>query len=133
MSHTDHLDIANLFARLSRALDDNDLTALTQVYTEDVTASAPRGGELTGLAAVLDHLRDSQVGTEKTQHCDADLLIDLNGDEARASANQTVYFFRDGEPPHQTSGLRVTYTAVRTPAGWRFRAADIKLQWTRKE
>jgi hypothetical protein len=33
-----------------------------------------------------------------------------------------VYFYRVGQPPHLTSGLRLACTAVRTPAGWRLRS-----------
>jgi hypothetical protein len=70
------------------------------------------------------------VDTEQTQHTNADLLIAVTGDEAHASANQTVHYYREGEPPHRTSSLRVAYNAVRTPAGWRFREADLALRWT---
>lgn len=84
------------------------------MYTEDVVVHSPRGGELRGIEAVATYLRQS------------------HGDQAEASANQLVYFFRDGEPPHQTSGLRVAYSAARTPAGWRFRKAQITLAWAHK-
>src|SRR5690606_13853442 len=53
-----------------------------------------------------------------------------DGDRAEATANQLVFFHRDGEPPHRTSGLRTTTTAVRTPAGWRFTEMNIALAWT---
>src|SRR6266496_3810904 len=128
MSPTDHLEVANLFARLSRALDDHE--ALDQLYTKDAKVHSPRGGELDGLDAITEYIRQSRT-EDQTQHMNADLLITLNGDEAQASANQLVHFYREGQPPHQTSGLRVSYTAVRTPEGWRFREAEIKLAWTR--
>ncbi|MFD0392167.1 hypothetical protein ACFQ3Z_02840 [Streptomyces nogalater] len=41
----------------------------------------------------------------------------MDGDRAEATANQVVYFYRDGEPPHRTSGLRVACTTVRTAGG----------------
>jgi hypothetical protein len=47
---------------------------------------------------------------------------DVDGDQAAASANSLVYFYRVGRPPHLTSGLRLACTAVRTPAGWRLRS-----------
>jgi len=128
MSPTDHLEVANLFARLSRALDNHE--ALDQLYTKDAKVHSPRGGELDGFDAITEYVRQTRT-EDHTQHMNTDLLITLNGDEAQASANQLVHFYREGQPPHQTSGLRVSYTAVRTPEGWRFREAEIKLAWTR--
>lgn len=130
MSTTDRLDIAELFSRLSRLLDDGNPNAIDTVYTEDVVAHSPRGGELRGRDAVATYLRQAQVVTEQTVHVNGDILINLDGDRATASANQLVYFYRDGEPPHQKSALRLANTAVRTPAGWRFSETRITLAWT---
>jgi hypothetical protein len=132
MTATDRLDITELFARLAHLLDNNNLDDVRTVYTEDVEVHSPRGGELHGLASVTEYLRGSQVATEQTHHMNTDILITLDGDQAEASANQLVHFFREGEPPHQKSGLHTSYTAVRTPAGWRFRKARITLAWTEK-
>jgi hypothetical protein len=126
---SDHLEVANLFGRLSRLLDDRRYEGLAEVYTKDVVVRSPRA-ELKGMAAITEYLSQSQQTTEHTQHTNADLLITLAGDEAQASANQTVHYYREGEPPHRTSGLRVSYNAVRTPEGWRFREADLTLAWT---
>ncbi|SEC09014.1 hypothetical protein SAMN04489727_2519 [Amycolatopsis tolypomycina] len=38
----------------------------------------------------------------------------------------------DGEPPHRSSGLRVTCEAVRTPGGWRFGAMTAALAWAQE-
>lgn len=132
MSPTDRLDIADLFTRLAHLLDDNNPDDAHTVYTEDVEIHSPRGGELHGLPTVTDYLRQAQVVTDRTQHLNSDILITLNGDHAEATATQLVYFFREGEPPHQKSGLRMSGTAVRTPAGWRFRKARISLLWSEK-
>jgi 3-phenylpropionate/cinnamic acid dioxygenase small subunit len=132
MTATDRLDIAELLTRLAHLLDNNDVDELDTVYTEDVEVHSPRGGELHGLSAVTKYVRESQVATERTHHMNTDILITLDGDQAEASANQLVHFFREGEAPHQKSGLHTSYTAVRTPAGWRFRKARITLAWTEK-
>ena len=47
-------------------------------------------------------------------------------------ASQHVPHYRDGEPPHRESGLRVGFSAVRTPAGQRFRESRISLARTRE-
>lgn len=62
-----------------------------------------------------------------------DLLVNINGDQAAASGNSLVYFYREGQPPLQTSGLRMACTAVRTAAGWRISETRIMLAWMRKD
>jgi ketosteroid isomerase-like protein len=128
----DRLEIAELFARLARVLDEGLYDDVHTVYTHDVVVHSPRGGELRGIDEVTGFLRRFQVTGERTQHAHGDVLVTVDGDRAEASANQLVYFYRDGEPPHRTSGLRLDYTAVRTPAGWRFDTARIVLLWTRE-
>jgi hypothetical protein len=127
----DRLDITELFARLSLLLDENRHDDIHTVYTEDVEVRSPRA-DVHGIDEVTAFLRQSQVVDERTQHNHSNVLVDLDGDEATASANQLVYYFRDGEPPHQTSSVRLTYKAVRTAAGWRFREGRITLAWTHK-
>jgi hypothetical protein len=58
-----------------------------------------------------------------------DILVTVDGDHAETSANQLAYFYREGEPPHRTAGLRLEYTAVRTEDGWRFQEANILRRW----
>jgi 3-phenylpropionate/cinnamic acid dioxygenase small subunit len=127
---TDRTEIIELFARLARLLDEGRYDDAHAIYTEDVVVRTPRGGELHGINEVTAFLRRSQVDGERTQHLHGDVLVNVDTDRAEASANQLVYFYRDGEPPHRTSGLRLAHTAVRTPAGWRFREAQLKLAWT---
>lgn len=131
----DRLEIADLFARLGRLLDEARPDDAHTVYSEDVEVRSPRGRELHGLEAVTTYLRASQVVRERTQHVHGDVLVDLHADgrSATASANQLVFFHPDGEALVLTSGLRVTCTAVRTPAGWRFGKAEIALAWTAAE
>jgi ketosteroid isomerase-like protein len=127
---SDRVEIAELFARLSRLLDEESYEDAHAVYADDVVVRSPRGGELRGVEEVIDYLRRSGVEGQRTQHVHGDVLVDVDGDEAAASANQLVHFYRDGRPPHRTSGLRVACTAARTPAGWRFSEARITLAWT---
>lgn len=82
---------------------------------------SPRSGEIHGLDELVGFMRRAEVEGQHTQHLTTDLLVDVNGDRAAASANSLVYFYRDGQAPHLTSGLRLACTAVRTQAGWRIR------------
>lgn len=89
--------------------------------------------QVSGIDKVVDYMRQAEVEGERTQRTTTDLLVNVDGDQAAASANSLVYFYRDGQPPHQKSGLRLACTAVRTPAGWRLRRARIMLAWMRKD
>lgn len=125
----DHIEVAELFARLANLLDEGRHDDAHSVYHSDVVVCSPRGGELHGLDEVTAYLKRSRVEGEHTQHVHGDVLVHVDGDRAKATANQVVYFYRNDAPPHRTSGLRLTCTVVRTPAGWRISEMRIKLVW----
>jgi hypothetical protein len=126
---TDRIEIADLFARLARLLDEGRHDDIRTVYTDDVVVRSPRG-ELAGIDQVVAFLRSSHVEGEHTQHTNSDVLVSLDGDRIEASAYQVVHYYRRGEAPHRRSGLRLAYTAVHLPAGWRFREGRVTLAWT---
>ncbi|MGC5052542.1 nuclear transport factor 2 family protein [Micromonospora sp. DT48] len=130
---TDRIEIAELFARLANLLDDGRYDDVHTVYHPDVVVHSPLGGQLHGLDEVASYLKRSQVAGEQTLHVHGDVLVHVNGEQAEASANQLVYRYRDGAPPHQTSGVRVACTAVRTSAGWRISQLRITLAWTHEQ
>lgn len=130
---SDRIDIADLFSRFARLLDENRYADAGTVYADDVVVHSPRGGELRGIDAVADFIRRSAVDGERTQHTTTDLLVDVAGDSAAASANSLVYYYRDGRPPHRTGSLRLTATVVRTPPGWRLGEVRITPAWIREE
>jgi hypothetical protein len=129
----DRVEIADLFARLANLLDEGRHADAGSVYHDDVVVRSPRGGELHGLDEVTAYLTRSHVEGEHTQHVHGDVLVHVDGDRAKATANQLVYFYREGTPPHRTSGLRTACSAVRTPAGWRFSDIQITLAWTHEK
>ncbi|WP_419992494.1 nuclear transport factor 2 family protein [Streptomyces boninensis] len=129
----DRIEIAELFSRLANVLDEHRHDDIATVYAEDVVVHSPRGGELRGLEEVTAHLKRSQFADEQTLHQNTDVVVDLDGDRARATSNQLTYFSRGDEPPHETGAVRVSASAVRTPAGWRFDEMTIKVAWIRAE
>ncbi|MEV4628575.1 nuclear transport factor 2 family protein [Micromonospora sp. NPDC049523] len=129
----DRIEIADLFTRFAGLLDKKRWDEAHTIFTDDVVLRSPRAGELHGIGKLVDFLRQSEVEGEHTQHVTADLLVDVDGDQAAASANSLVYFYREGQVPHRTSGLRLTCTLVRTPAGWRLREPQIMLLWTHEK
>ncbi|MEV0361164.1 nuclear transport factor 2 family protein [Nocardia fusca] len=128
----DRIEIADLFTRFGRLLDEGRYRDAASVYTGDVTVHSPRAGTLRGIDAVADFIRRSAVDGERSRHTTTDLLVDVSGDRAAASANSLVYYYRDGHPPHRTGGLRLTSTVHRTPAGWRLDELRIEPSWVRE-
>jgi uncharacterized protein (TIGR02246 family) len=123
----DRLEVAELFARLARALDEGTADDLREIYTKDVVVHSPRGGEIHGIDDVIAYV--TATHDTRTHHMNSDILVEVAGPRATASANQMVSFFHDGERPHRRSGLHLKYSAVRTPEGWRFDRANIGLAW----
>ncbi|MGW2592800.1 nuclear transport factor 2 family protein [Streptomyces sp. NPDC001515] len=128
----DRTEVAELFARLGLLLDERRIEDAGTVYHEQVVVRSPKG-ELHGLDEVTALLKRSTSGDERSQHTYTGVVVRLDGDRARTTANGVTYFFREGAAPHRTSGLRMTCEAVRTPAGWRFADARIELAWLREE
>ncbi|WAL64140.1 nuclear transport factor 2 family protein [Amycolatopsis cynarae] len=128
----DRIEIADLFTRFARLLDEERWEDADTVYADDVAVHSPRGGELRGIDKVVGFMRQAEVEGQHAQHVTTDLLVDVDGDQAAASANSLVYFYRSGQAPHFASGLRLTSTVVRTAVGWRFREMRIVPAWTRE-
>jgi 3-phenylpropionate/cinnamic acid dioxygenase small subunit len=128
----DRIEIADLYTRLALLLDGKRWKDVDTVFAHDVTVHSPRGGELRGIEPVVDFMRRSDVEDQRTQHTTTDLLVDVDGDRATVAANSLVYYYRDGQAPHFTGGLRMAGTVVRTPAGWRIREQRITPEWTRE-
>jgi hypothetical protein len=124
----DRLEVAELFARLARVLDEGTPEDLRQVYTKDVVVRSPRGGEIHGIDNVVAYVLQS-TDDELAQHVHGDVLVSVDGDRADASANQLVTFFRQGQAPHKRVGLRLKYKATRTAEGWLFQEGNINLVW----
>lgn len=126
----DRQEVAELLTRLGRLLDEGRHRDALSVYADGVVVRSPRAGTLRGIDEVNAFLEASHVEGERTQHVYTDVLVDLDGDRAEVSANTFTHVYRDGAPPHRTSGLRIRGTAVRTPGGWRLREAEMALAWT---
>ncbi|MEV0284126.1 nuclear transport factor 2 family protein [Kribbella sp. NPDC050820] len=123
----DRLEITDLFAELARVLDEGTPDELRNVYTKDVVVQSPRGGEIHGIDDVVAFV--AATADAKTQHLHSNIVVILDGDRADATATQLVFFFREGEAPHHRAGVHTKYSAVRTPAGWRFDRATISPVW----
>ncbi|NUS42245.1 MAG: nuclear transport factor 2 family protein [Mycobacteriaceae bacterium] len=130
-STADRLEIADLFTRFALLLDDRRWETVGTVFADDVKVDSPRIS-VQGLDKVVDFMRQAEVEGEHTQHTTTDLLVNVNGDQAAASSNSIVYYYRDGQPPHQTGSLRQTCTVIRTTLGWRISEIRVTPAWIRK-
>ncbi len=120
---TDHQHVVDLISRLGRWLDDKRFDDARSVLTEDVTVSTP-GGQAEGIERVAAQAsRNHQV---PTQHLITNVLVDLDGDSASATANLLVTFA--GETVEQ-QGERYRFDAARTDAGWRLRRIEVTPIW----
>lgn len=131
-SATDRIEIADLFTRFARLLDERRWNDAGTVLAADVQVDSPRI-RVHGIDKVVDYMREAEVDGEHSQHTTTDLLATIDGDRAAVEANSLVFYYRDGRPPHQTAGLRQTCTAIRTAAGWRLSEIRITPAWIRKD
>lgn len=129
----DRIAIADLFTRFALLLDERRWDDAATVFADDAVVRSPRGGEIHGLEKLIDFMRQSEIEGEHTQHTHTDLLVEVDGGKATVSTNSVVYYFRDGQPPHQTGGLRTTSTVVRTPTGWRISEHQVRPAWISKD
>ncbi|MEV3961929.1 nuclear transport factor 2 family protein [Nocardia sp. NPDC050193] len=130
---TDRIEITDLFTRFARLLDERRWDDAGTASADDVEVHSPRI-QIRGIDKVVDFMRRGEVEGEHTQHTTTtDLPIEADRDRAAVSSNSTVYYFRDGQPPHQTGGLRQACTVIRTPEGWRISETRIMPAWIRKD
>jgi ketosteroid isomerase-like protein len=117
----DRQDITDLISRLGRWLDDKRFDEARTVLTEDVTVRTP-GGEAEGIERVVAQAsRNHQV---PTQHLITNVLVDVDGDRASATANLLVTFAGESQ-----QGERYSFGVARTSDGWRLSRIEVTPVW----
>ncbi|MEH3055296.1 MAG: nuclear transport factor 2 family protein [Patulibacter minatonensis] len=126
----DRLALAELVSRLGRWLDDPASCVPGSLLAADVTVRSP-GGESAGLDRVVAQAERTHAAVT-TQHVMTDVIVDLDGDDARLTANLLVAFLAPGDAslaPSYRSGSRYAFGARRTPAGWRLTRIEVDPVW----
>jgi 3-phenylpropionate/cinnamic acid dioxygenase small subunit len=134
----DRQAIADLIARLGLMLDDKRFDEFESILDDHVTVKTP-GGSAQGREAVAAQARRNH--TVRTQHVITNVLIELDGDRARARANLTATFAPDpgsrllinGEEQRDsflTLGEVYRFTAARTATGWRLSSIETEPLWS---
>jgi 3-phenylpropionate/cinnamic acid dioxygenase small subunit len=120
---SDRLEIQDLFARYSFAIDDRDYDALDAVFLPDATIDySETGGAKGSVAEIKKWLPVAMERFPKFQHMVATTQLELDGDRASSRTilfNPMVYRKPDGEDQIFFIGLWYRDELVRTPAGWR--------------
>lgn len=137
----DRQAVAELITRLGLMLDDKDFDQAPSILADDITVQTP-GGSSEGPEAVVTQARHNHI--VRTQHRITDVLIELDGDRAKARANLVVVFVPDSDQPgarltlggselsesRLTVGERYHFEAHRGEHGWRLREIEATRLWS---
>ena len=122
---SDRLEIQDLFARYSFAIDERDWDALDDVFTPDAFIDySEAGGEKGPVDQIKRWLAVAMERFPKFQHMVATTKLELNGDTANSRTilfNPMVYRKDDGEDLIFFIGLWYRDKLVRTEKGWRIK------------
>lgn len=131
---SDRLEIQDLFARYSFAIDERDWDALDGVFTPDARIDySESGGAKGSLAEIKAWLPKALERFPAFQHMVATTKLTLDGDRAES---RTILFnpmvLPDGEGNPQTFFIGLWYRdrLVRTAQGWRIAERYEELSWT---
>ena len=119
---SDRLEIQDLLARYTDAIDRRDWDALDQIFTEDAwidySAVGGAAGRLTEIKKFLD---DSFKLFASTQHLVGSSVVDIAGDEAtaRTICHNPMVFKGGKDPQLLVCGVWYRDRLVRTADGWR--------------
>jgi hypothetical protein len=121
---SDRLEIQDLFARYSFAIDDRDWDALDDVFTADAVIDYTAAGGVRGtLPQIKVWLAQVMARFSAYQHMVATTRLELTGDSA---TSRTILFNpmvvdKDGVKQVFFVGLWYRDQLVRTARGWRIR------------
>lgn len=122
---SDRLEIQELLADYSHALDLRHLDELDNFFTEDAVIDyTEMGGPKGDLAAIKEFLKGSMAIMFITQHLVGTSKMQIDGDRAEVRTichNPMVLNMGKGVARVFFCGLWYRDTMVRTPAGWRIK------------
>ena len=119
---SDRLEIQDLLARYSHAIDKRDFAALDRVFTPDAHIDySAMGGGRGNLAYIKAYLAAALKQFSGFQHLVATTDLTLQGDtaDARTICHNPMIWHDDGKDHVFFCGLWYRDKLVRTDAGWR--------------
>jgi hypothetical protein len=140
MTLGDREAITDTVVRMGWFLDRRDWAGLRDLFTErvytdytDLWGGEPREGTVDQLLSTTAQgsWRRTMDGLEATQHLITNVLVDVTGDEAGATAN-VLGVHRLANPhgsPLWTLGGTYEFGLTRTADGWRINAITNRISW----
>lgn len=132
---SDRLEIEDLLARYSFAIDERDWDALDAIFTPDARIDySETGGAVGTLAEIKRWLPIALERFPVFQHLVATMKLDIAGDEARCRTilfNPMVYEAPDGERTTFFIGLWYRDRLVRTAEGWKISERSEEMAWVK--
>jgi hypothetical protein len=122
---SDRLEIQDLIARYSVAVDTGDWDALDGIFAADATIDYTEMGGIKGnRAEIKAYLSDALKVFSRTQHMMGLPLITLEGDRAHTvvSAHNPMVIKTEGDPLMMFCGLWYHEDLIRTDEGWRIQS-----------
>ena len=131
---SDRLEIQDLFARYSFAIDERDWQTLDQIFTPDALIDySETGGAKGSLAEIKAWLPRALERFPAFQHMVATTRLVIDGDAATSRTilfNPMVLPDKDGTQQTFFMGLWYRDRLVRTEAGWRIAELYEEMSWT---
>jgi SnoaL-like protein len=119
---SDRIEIQDLLARYTDAIDRRNWAALDGIFTEDARIDYTAvGGAAGNLAEIKKFLDDSFKLFASSQHLIGSSVVDIAGDEAtaRTICHNPMVFKGGNDPQLLVCGIWYRDRLVRTPQGWR--------------
>lgn len=120
---SDRLEIQDLIAEYSHAVDRRDFDAFDRLFTADAVIDYTAAGGIRGNLVEIKEFLRSTLGSifEAFQHLAATSKITIDGDSATARTYcYNPMFFKDAVAPPMIVGIWYVDRFVRTADGWRF-------------
>lgn len=129
----DRQDIGDLLTRYGMALDSHDWTSLRTCFLPDAVADyGALEGRNEGIDEIIAACHRALVGLDSSQHLIGNVVVDFDGDQARATCYLHAQHYLVSASGVNTFVVAGTYRdeIVRTPDGWRIRHRALETTWT---
>ncbi len=122
---SDRAEITDLLTNYARAIDRRDWDLFRSLFTADARIDYTRVDGIAGnVEETADFVAQAMTVFEATQHQISNIDIEIDGDEAQATAMLHNPLKLPGHPVWVAGGW-YHHKLVRTPQGWRSRSADL--------
>jgi hypothetical protein len=131
LSALDRLEIIELQSIYAWAIDGNAPEEFAQVFTADVDANYAEFVQLRGLPSVTRWLEAFHAPLDASQHIIANHHLSVGPTSVIMRSYVNVRLVRKGHPGGDllSSGGRYLDQVVRTDAGWRISAREVRNMW----